>query len=183
MGWHAKARNFISIAHKQDGAAAVEFAMILPVLIVMLFGVIEIGRLLNDFHVVSKSVRDATRYLTRVPMDCPSGGPSSGPLSSYLVNSGDETIARNLALTGSPAAPTVPGDYLLRYWTDVTTISVTVNCVANGGQFESVYAGVTNIPRITMTATVPFTFLWGALVLDSSTITMSIAHNEVNVGE
>ena len=48
------------------GIAAVEFAIVLPLLVLMLFGTIEIGRILFDYQAASKSVRDATRYLTRI---------------------------------------------------------------------------------------------------------------------
>lgn len=50
--------------------AAAEFVPILPVVAILLFGIIEIGRLLHDFHVVAKGVRNATRYLSRLPMTC-----------------------------------------------------------------------------------------------------------------
>ena len=47
----------------RGGIAAVEFAIILPLLVLLLFGTIEIGRILFDYQAASKSVRDATRYL------------------------------------------------------------------------------------------------------------------------
>ncbi len=59
------------------GIAAVEFAIVLPFLMLMLFGMIEIGRALFHYHAVTKSVRDATRYLTRVGMTCGSHSDSS----------------------------------------------------------------------------------------------------------
>ncbi len=166
-----------------EGTAAVEFAMVLPLLLVLLFAGIEIGRLLTDFHAVSKSVRDATRYLTRVGMTCPGAAASTGPLANYIDNAGDATIARNLAMTGTVDTPTVTADYLLSYWTNTTTVSTAVTCILNGGQYQGVYVGQALIPQITMTATVPFAFLWGKLFMYDASIIMTLCHTEVHVGE
>ncbi len=88
----------------RGGIASVELALILPLLVLMLFGTIEVGRLLFDFHAASKTVRDATRYLTRIDaaalgLACP----------AVTVNSaaGEVINAKNLALRGSGRADRV----------------------------------------------------------------------------
>jgi hypothetical protein len=48
----------------QQGVAIVEFALLLPLLILMLFIVVEFGRALMEYNTVAKSVRDASRYLS-----------------------------------------------------------------------------------------------------------------------
>ncbi len=171
-----------SLFSAREGTAAVEFAMVLPLLLVLLFAGIEIGRLLTDFHAVSKSVRDATRYLTRVGMTCPGAAASTGPLANYIDNAGDATIANNLAMTGTVDTPTMPADYLLSYWKNTATVSSTVTCILNGGQYQGVYVAKPLIPQITMTATVPFAFLWGTLFMDAANINMTLSHTEVHVG-
>ena len=172
-----------SLFSAREGTAAVEFAMVLPLLLILLFAGMEIGRLLTDFHAVSKSVRDATRYLTRVGLTCPGAAASTGPLANYIDNAGDATIARNLAMSGTVDTPTVTADYLLSYWTNTTTVSTAVTCILNGGQYQGVYVGQALIPQITMTATVPFAFLWGTLFMNDATINMTLSHIEVHVGE
>lgn len=172
-----------SLFSAREGTAAVEFAMCLPLLLILLFAGIEIGRLLTDYHAVSKSVRDATRYLTRVGVTCPGTAASTGPLANYIDTAGDATISRNLAMTGTVDTPTVAADYLLSYWTNTATVSSTVTCILNGGQYQGVYAGQALIPQITMTATVPFAFLWGTLFMDDANINMTLSHTEVHVGE
>ena len=166
----------------RNGTAAVEFAMVLPLVMVLLFAGIEVGRLLTDFHAVNKSVRDAARYLARVELTCPGLTPSSGPLAGYIADGTDETIARNLAMTGAAANPVVSADYLLRYWTDTSTVSTTVNCIANAGQYEGVFLDLPLVPQITMTAAVPFNFLWGDLFFNASGITMTVKHTETSFG-
>ena len=48
----------------ERGAAAAEFVLVLPLLLILVFAAVEVGRLMHDYHVVTKSVRDATRYLS-----------------------------------------------------------------------------------------------------------------------
>ncbi len=181
MAGHAirsKAREF---RDDRRGIAAVEFAIVLPFLMLMLFGMIEIGRALYHYHAVTKSIRDATRYLTRVDMTC--AGAGTGPLANYLGSAADETTAKNLALSGGVSTPAALSDYLLAHWTDANTITGTVNCVNNANQFAGVYNGIANIPVITLTATVPFVFLWGTVFLNRNSVTFVISHTEVHVGE
>lgn len=49
------------IAFNQKGAAAVEFAIILPILITLLFGIIEFGILLYDKAMITNASREGAR--------------------------------------------------------------------------------------------------------------------------
>jgi Flp pilus assembly protein TadG len=160
----------------EEGSSATEFAIVIPILVPLLFGAIEFGRLTHDYHVVSNGVRDAARYLARVPVSCPGGAPS-GPTAA------EQTIAKNLALSASYYPTTVPdGEHVLGYWTNANTITVAVQCQANGG-YAGVYAGEAFIPRLTVTATVPFNFIFGTLVSANASLNMVASHNEVAIGE
>ena len=46
----------------QRGAAAVEFAIVLPLLLVFVFGIIEFGFLLYDKAVITNASREGARY-------------------------------------------------------------------------------------------------------------------------
>jgi Flp pilus assembly protein TadG len=48
----------------QRGVAIVEFALVLPVLLVLTFTVIEFGRALYQYNTLTKAVRDGARYLS-----------------------------------------------------------------------------------------------------------------------
>lgn len=158
---------------RREGTAAAEFVLILPVVGVLLFGVIEIGRMLHDYQVISKGVRNGTRYLTRMPMSC------AGSNGSF-DNAADENDGKNMATTGNPAG----GTLLLGYF-NASQITVTKTCASNAGStFAGVYNGYTDIPQVTMQAVVPFTFLFGEyLIPGTGTINMTVAHSEVNIGE
>lgn len=86
--------------NRQGGVAAVEFAILLLfVLLPVLFGVLEFGRMMYEYNTITKATRDAARLMsTQTPTD-----------SDYpaLV-----TSARNLAVYGNQAgtgAPLLPG--------------------------------------------------------------------------
>lgn len=49
---------------RQRGTAIVEFALILPLLLVLTFTVTELGRAFYQYNVLAKSVREAARYLS-----------------------------------------------------------------------------------------------------------------------
>ena len=48
----------------QQGAALVEFALILPLLLILTFVTTELGRALYRYNTTAKVVRDAVRYLS-----------------------------------------------------------------------------------------------------------------------
>ncbi len=157
-----------ALLRDRRGAAATELALTLPVLLLILFGIIEFGRLLHDYQIVDKGVRDAGRYLSRMDLICPGAALAAADLDT----------ARRLALTGQP-----DGDQaLLYYWTDPTSVAVAVSCAAIGG-YSGAYSGAAGIPQVTVTATVPFTFAFLAPFLDNPNLTIRARHNEVVIGD
>lgn len=92
----------------QSGVALVEFALVLPVLLVLTVATTEIGRALYEYNTVAKAVRAAARYMSmQDPAD------TSAP-----------PIARTLVQFGRPApndgaAPLAPG------WLNSTNAPVT----------------------------------------------------------
>lgn len=178
---HSRREAIRRFGRKENGTAAVELAMCLPLLMILLFLGIESGRLLIDFQSVSKSLRDSARYLSQVPMTCPGAGPSSGPLSGYIDNAADETVARNLAFTGTPDTPASSSDYLLPYWTGSTNLTMTVDCVSNA-TYQGMYEGVNLIPQVTVAASVPFTFIWGTTFAATTGVTISLSHSQTHFG-
>lgn len=55
--------------HRSAGAAAVEFAIVLVVLMLIVAGTVEIGRALWYYDALAKGTRDAARYLSTIPAD------------------------------------------------------------------------------------------------------------------
>ena len=67
-------------ARTEDGAALVEFAICLPMMLLVFAVIVEGSRLMLSFQSAISGVRDATRYLARVvPSNvCTTGGTLSG---------------------------------------------------------------------------------------------------------
>lgn len=78
--------------NEQSGVAIVEFALVLPLLLILTFITTEFGRALYQYNVLTKSVRDAARYMsTQTP----------GDTTKY-------PIAKNLVVYGNPAGSGTP---------------------------------------------------------------------------
>lgn len=75
---------------RTQGVALVEFALVLPLLLVVTLLVTELGRALYQYNTLTKAVRDAARYLS---MQEP---------TIKVTNPGRVLIARNLAVYGTP---------------------------------------------------------------------------------
>ena len=79
---------------RQQGTAMVEFALILPMLLILTFTVTELGRAFYQYNVLAKSVREAARYL------------------SVRSPGVDVAKAKNILVYGKPgggSSPVVPG--------------------------------------------------------------------------
>jgi hypothetical protein len=79
---------------RQQGTALVEFALILPLLLILTMTVTELGRAYYQYNVLAKSVREAARYL------------------SVRTAGVDVAKAKNIIVYGNPggsSTPIVPG--------------------------------------------------------------------------
>ena len=55
---------------RQRGVASVEFALVLPFLLILTFITTEFGRAIWEYNTLAKSVRDSARYLSiKTPED------------------------------------------------------------------------------------------------------------------
>jgi len=53
----------IKKTRKERGVELLEFALVLPFLLLLVGGTIEFGRAFYTYHILSKAVRDGARYL------------------------------------------------------------------------------------------------------------------------
>ena len=117
----------------QAGLAAIEFALILPVLLILGFSVFDFGRVLFQYDTLTKSTRDATRYLAAVVR----------PPAAAFATDADYTTAvnnaRNLALCGTIAAC---GSSTLV--SGLTASNITINYPASVGNITYVRVLVSN---------------------------------------
>jgi Flp pilus assembly protein TadG len=87
--------------HAEDGTALVEFAVSLPLILVVSFGTIDSMRLFWSYQAAVAGVRDAARYVARVaPADiCDTGGSLAG-FQTQLRTIIDSTIDGGALYTG-----------------------------------------------------------------------------------
>lgn len=130
-------------------AAAVEMALVSPLLLILIMGCLELGNYFLDEHVLVAAVRDGARFAARTGFDnysnCP--GPST-PTGTV------ENDTRSVVKTGYISG----GSDRLAKW-NRSTISVRYTCStsANGTALSGIYAGMaTGAPIVTVSATVPY---------------------------
>ncbi|KIC15197.1 hypothetical protein RA20_18770 [Leisingera sp. ANG-Vp] len=104
---------------QENGAVLVEFALMLPVMLLVFAVIIEGGRMMWSYQAAISGVRDAARYLARVaPQDiCTSGGSVAGytPQLTAIVREsiqGDTLFPSNLTVTSvAPSLTCQAGTY------------------------------------------------------------------------
>jgi Flp pilus assembly protein TadG len=62
-----KRRAFSPLCPRQKGVAAIEMAIVLPLLVLIFTGMIEYGRLMWHYDALAKATRDAARFLAEEP--------------------------------------------------------------------------------------------------------------------
>jgi Flp pilus assembly protein TadG len=153
------------------GISLIEMTLVTPLLISLGLGVAEFGRALQHHQIMNKAMRDAARFLARVPVVC-----ASGAATGTVTNAADVTTAKNLALNGAPTG----GTPRVSYWTDPASITVQVDCFDNTA---GVYRGQPGIPLITVSASVSYQDLGFLDALGLSAPTFTARHQEMHVGE
>lgn len=128
----------------QKGVAIVEFALVLPLLLLLTFMTTELGRAIYQYNILTKAARDGARYLS-----------TQNPGSAAAI-----TTARNLMVYGHPTNTDTPLAVGLRldhvpeptveepWWQEVTTTPVngsskvinTVTARISGYSFNSLFA-------------------------------------------
>ncbi len=129
---------------RRDGAAAAEMALILPILLVLMFGSIELGNLFLDQHALSKQVRDGARFASRLPLSstysCPTDvfEDSTPTADAKILN-----VTKNGVVEGA-GKPRWDTTYWARNCTgQTTTLQVTYRCVdRDAAGLEGIYTGL-----------------------------------------
>ncbi len=115
---------------RQRGVAMVEFAISVPVLLLLLYVTVEVGRFLNQYSILSDSVRDASRYVAGAALQGTSGLIVQGPAWNALVVQGqDLAVYGNLTGTGTPLLPGL----------SVADVTVTADTVGNNVTVSAAY--------------------------------------------
>lgn len=128
----------------EQGAALVEFALILPIMLVLFGLTIEAGRMFWSYQTTIAGVRDATRYVGRAQQTaiCDQGSPSLAHWDATVTD-----IVRNQS-DGTPLFPSS---------ITINSVTPTLNCV-DDGNFR-----LASVPIVTVTAHLTITFPFSSL--------------------
>jgi len=182
-----------------SGTAAVEFSLVLFFIVMpFLLGIFEIGRALEQHHVVTKSVRDAARYVARtrddtkdppekftvanpIEVDCAATGAIVGTSSPAAAGN-----AKDLAMYGvfNPDSNDTP---LMAAWDAAANPAAYRTVCITGPAAPAtpvVVDGETldDISVVTVTATVPFEDVM-LQAFGLPPITFNVSHQERYIGE
>lgn len=141
----------------RSGATAAEFALLVPMLMLALGAIVELGSFFQQQAAVEKGVRSAAMYAAR---------------SSLPLNNASRAVITNIAKTGQRSG----GSNLVPGWADGSaTLDIDVNDVTNGGVTVSV---------IRLSASVPYRPV--VPVIDELAVlqglTLSAAHEQGHIG-
>ena len=145
------------------GAAAVEMALVTPLLLVIMFGSAEVGNYFYNEHRLAKSVRDGARYAARQGFTNYSGCNGTAANVPTAVSDNTKLIVRKGTLDS-----TKPDQ--LANWADGNTVfTVKMQCftTVGGTSPKGIYKGnnvgtVDAAPRVIVAAKLPYKPILGA---------------------
>lgn len=81
-------RRALAVARRDTGVAVVEFAVLVPLLLLIVFGILDFGRAMNYKNELTQIANQVARSasVNRSPIDGTTPFPSCGTLKSYFAN-------------------------------------------------------------------------------------------------
>jgi Flp pilus assembly protein TadG len=159
------------------GTAAAEMALVLPILLALIWGALELGNYFRSEHVLIKGVRDGAVFAARQEItnyDCSGANPT---VPTAVVNN-----AKALVRTGQLSGGT---DRLPRWADGSTTFAIAASCVTTAGSTTLLGIYQVNggkVPVITVTADLPYQPVAGILGLQISNLRVRAVQQAVVTG-
>lgn len=145
----------------EGGSAAAEFALTLPMMLVLLFGGMEAGHFVWTQHKLAEAVRDGARYAARIPIRDVCEGTSE--VMSSEVENRVKLLTRTGQVVSADAMPKVPG------WA-ANEVVVEPNCdnttFVNTGlyaEYEAAYPGARGPVIVVAAQDVAYPWMFGLL--------------------
>lgn len=153
--------SLIKLTRDARGNAVVEFAIVLPLLLLLLAGMTEIGRAYYQANAVEKGLRAGALF----------AGRNSFPLTAQV-----RTMVTNLVKTGTLDGS---GAYLVSGWANVDAdlnIDDTLTFPIDA---------TTTIPVVRLTATIPFDPLMPGMLafVGLGDVTIELSHEQAYIGD
>jgi Flp pilus assembly protein TadG len=136
-----RAGNSAANSSRQRGAALVEFAIVAPLLILLLFGIVEFGWVLAQFNEVRHAAQEGARWGAVSRPDIDGGGAGSSDLVARACNAANLPSGSTLSVTAATGGGAKG---------DTATVTVTANIASlTGLNFITVFLP----PSLSNTAT------------------------------
>ncbi len=143
---------------RQSGLAMVEFALSVPVLLLLMFASFEFGHFLIQYSTLNDTVRNASRYVAGKALGGTTDTLVTGAAWSSLVTQGTNlAVYGNIAGTGTPVLPSLNAANVITVTPDSVDRYITVTAAY---PYQSLFG-----------AAIP-TFMGGSL---STTFTLNIS--------
>ena len=119
----------------ESGASAVEFALLLPVLMMVLFGIIEFGLALYRQAILTNASREGARLGIVQSIPAITTAAINATIDTYLTNAGvtPGTVSRTIVaggVTGTPVRVTLTLPYTFAVLPNLTAVTPTINLTA-----------------------------------------------------
>lgn len=136
--------------HQQRGVAAVELALIMVPMLVLCFGIVEVGRALYYYNGLVKATRDAARYLTQQNLNTPTSFNAAKAIATSLAVCGKKTcgIADPSLVMGLDASKVTVTSYsnVLTGAGGISLVSVTISGVRFQPMLPYVFGSFASFP-------------------------------------
>ena len=165
---------------QDEGNAAAEMAMVLPFLLVLMFGSAELGNYFLDEHGLVKQVRDGARFASKLPLQANYACPAA------TATAGAKTLIANVTKTGTVTG-TGTGRFDATYWTrncgaGNPTLTISVRCVSNAN-YTGIYQSLpTDIPVVKVSAAISYRSVLGTLGLPTANLCLKAESEAPVVG-
>jgi hypothetical protein len=177
-------RSIRALIRDASASSAAEIALIAPMLIILMFGSVELGNYFLTEHAVTKQVRDGARSASRLTLaDDYSCAPGSDLSSIYKDADADEKII-NVTETGSVDG-SASGRFNDGFWAACTAgepVTVSVRCVdkdSYGGIYQTLDG---DIPVVAVSASVAYPSLFGAIGFPAADLCLNAQSEAVVAG-
>lgn len=158
-------RHWRKLLRNDDAAASAEMVFVMPMLVILMFGSMELGNLFLTEHAVTKQVRDGARYASRLTLDADYSCAAGDDLSTIFEDGDAGEKIVNVTQTGS-VDRTATGRFPDGFWTACATgepVAVTIRCV-DKDDYGGIYAGLDgDIPIVSVSASVAYPSLFSTL--------------------
>ncbi|MEO5774032.1 MAG: TadE family protein [Sphingomicrobium sp.] len=133
---------FTHLRRDRSGAAAAEMALVLPLLLIIMMGSMELGNYFLDEHILVKAVRDGARFAARQSF-------TNYTCSTTIVDPTVIQNTQNVVMTGLVSG----GTNRLADW-QTTEITVSTRCDTTTS--TGIYKGSTGAPIVIVDATMNY---------------------------